>query len=483
VSFPYALRDYQLEAIAFARARSGSLLLHALGMGKTPMALGAADYPAAVVCPTSAVPVWQNEAEGCGLRTQVLRGYKSSSKQIARDVDLYIITYGSAHRWIGYFRRLGGGPELHTMIADEAQYMQRKTLRWSQAFRSVVRERTILLSATPLRNRLRSLWALLDAACPRAWGNQYEFRKRYCGAVPGDYGLVDTGATNVDELSARLSAVSLRKTWDEPDMAQYRPTLARKRLEVEVSAADRRRVFDEAARQVHDTFRGRDGSATTGQQIALLGRLRRNIGLLKAQWLCTRQSEGLGHPYYNTSPLEVMLSEGDRAVIWVWHKENAEYIYRKVRDLGIPVDKVTGDSPTKKRAAVLAEWERGDHHQPRVLVATIGALNAAVNLTTAKLAVFVEYDWAPLMTQQAECRHHRHGSRYDTVWAYYLKVPGTIDEQIADVLLEKAQEAEQVLGADSQTDQMRLLVDSFEDYDKSDDDVLAEAARRLIEGA
>jgi len=477
VQFPFELRDYQQEDIAFARDRAGSLMFHALGMGKTPIGLGAADFPAAVLCPTSAITVWLNEAAGAGLKTQVLHGLKSSSSDIDHSVDLYIITYGSAHRWMGYFRAISGGPELHTIIADEAQMLQKKALKWSQAFRSIARKRTILLTATPMRNRLRSLWALLDAAHPRAWGSQYEFRRRYCDAYDGDYGLVDGGVSYPDELAARLGAVSVRRTWDDPRLAHLRPTLNRSRLDVEITAADRRRVFDAAVEGLRDNLKSRDGKGD-GMQIALMGRLRRQIGLLKAQWLATGH-----HPGHTETPLEQVLSEGDRVIFWVWHKENAEYLYRKLKDMDYPVDKVTGESLSKKRREVLHEWQYGDHTQPRALVATIGALNAGVNLTTARVAVFIEYDYAPLMVQQAECRHHRHGSKFDEVYAYYLQVPGTIDERMAEVLLEKTEEAEAILGSDSQTEQMRLLVNGYEDYNKSDDDILSEAARRLMEGS
>ena len=54
---------------------------------------------------------------------------------------------------------------------------------------------------------------------------------------------------------------------------------------------------------------------------------------------------------------------------------------------------------------------------------------------------------------------------------------------MAEVLLEKTEEAEAILGSDSQTEQMRLLVNGYEDYNKSDDDILSEAARRLMEGS
>jgi hypothetical protein len=388
---------------------------------------------------------------------------------LQKDVDLYILTYGSAQAWMGSFRTLTGGIELDTLIADEAQVLQKATLRWTQAFRSVRRRKAILLTATPIRNRLRSLWSLLDCANNQAWGSHFDFRTRYCGATRGDYGLVDGEPTHVEELALRLQSVCFRRTWDDEGMERFRPALLREKLDVEVSDRDRGRVFDDAAQEAYDVFRGRDGLHDAGLRLSMMTRIRRQIGLLKAQWLIT--SGTLGN----------LLDRHGRVILWVWHKENAEYLKKKVQGLGIEVDCITGESATKKRGETLTEWQHGDHSRRRVLVATIGAMSAAVNLTTAEAAVFVEYDWAPLMVQQAECRHHRRGSRYQQVWAYYLQVPGTLDEHVATVLMEKAQEAKQVLGHDSQIDQMKLLVDACE-Y-SSDYDVLTEAGRRLIDKA
>ena len=65
--------------------------------------------------------------------------------------------------------------------------------------------RTVCTTATPIKDRVRDLWAQLDLAEPYSWGSSTNWFFRYCGAKEGRYGGLDTtGESNLDELVARL---------------------------------------------------------------------------------------------------------------------------------------------------------------------------------------------------------------------------------------------------------------------------------------
>jgi hypothetical protein len=425
-----------------------------LGLGKSVIGLGAMDPPCLVMCPTSAIQVWEIEAERANIKTQVLRGKTSSSKDIDRTVDLYITTYGSSDAWMGYFRELGSGPDLHTILADEGHYMQRRKLTWTQAFNAVPRERTIVLSATIIRNRLKSLWSPLCAIAPGAWGNSLEFRTRYCGSTHGPYGWVDGKASNVEELAARLSEVAIRETWNSPELAALRPEIRRTRLPITLEPCHLQRLIGESADEVLDVFTG-DGTLS-GAQLRQLTVERRRIGHAKGDWAI--QSGYVGDACENHR----------RNIWWCWHKEVAReisgYLQAHYRWGDIPVDLVTGDAPSSKRKRILEEWQFGDPSRARHLVATLGAMGQSVNLTTADAAHFIEIDWAPLTTGQAEARHWRFGNKNDQVFSTYLTIPGTVDDRISQVLLEKLEESDLVLdGMDRAKSLERAILDSEQD--------------------
>jgi len=437
---PFELREYQREAIDFASIRPAVLFLHDLGMGKTAMALGTVQTPSIAIVPTSAIYGWKLAAEAMGMKVQILHGkYKRDYLDI--EADFYITTYGSAGYWLPCFKDLGEGPDLFGIYADEIHLIHKKSLQATQAFAGTRCQFRCGLTATPIRNRLPSLWGILNALQPKAWGTRVEFLERYANAVMGPYGMEFGAPTHVEELASRLKEVAIRRMWAEPGMDKYRPTLVRERIEVPITARKRVQHLDKATRKAME--KKRLGAST----LRRLTEQRKEIGALKVKWAiesgwAQREAE-----------------KSVRSIWWCWFKEQAYLLHATAKKWGIPADIITGDSLSNKRATVLEEWEYGDITKPRMIVATQGALNFAVNLTTAHSALFLEYDWAPVNLVQAEKRHHRPGNPLKEVTASYLVIPGTTDDDIAEALYTKIEEEELILGESGQLEQVGQLTD------------------------
>jgi SNF2 family DNA or RNA helicase len=324
---------------------------------------------------------------------------------------------------------LGSQWQTHTLIADEAHQLTNKRTQWAEMFRMIHRERTILLTATPMRNRLRSLWGLLDCACYGAFGSEWEFRKHFCGATMGDYGLEDGDPTHQDELALRLTEVVLKRTRAQVQI----PLPVHTRHVVEVPIPPRLIM----------------GTLTTLQRgnaeaIRALGALRVAIGQAKAV-------DAL-------AMLDDLVDVHGRVILWVWHHAVADILQEWKRP-GVEVDVLLGDTNTKKRSRIIEEWRTGDHTKPRVLVASIGAAATAIALTTAKAAVFVELDWTPMNLIQAEKRHYRFGNVFPEISTTYLVAPMVgAERQMIAALLEKAEASELALDVDGSVDQMRALL-------------------------
>jgi non-specific serine/threonine protein kinase len=464
-TLPYRLRDYQKEAVDFIRQRNGVLLAHDMGMGKTGIVLEAAIYPALVLVPTTAITVWEKEATNAGLKIQILQGRKSAASLIDKSADLFITTYGSVKYWLPYFKEVAHGPELGTIIADEAHYLQRIKVEAAKSFRSVRRELTILASATPVPNRLRSLWGLLDATSHGAWGTHWDFRKRYCGALPGQYGgLIDFGVTNADELAARVQEVMIRRTWDEPGFEELLPELERQIIDVEITLDARIQMNADAIARAFSKLRTSGADAGT---LRYLTAQRRLLGEYKIRAI-------IEQGFFDET-------EGNRQVFYVWHKDSARMLAEALMKRGgHPVDVLMGTSTGKHRKAVLKEWEEGPVHQPRSLVATLSTASESVNLITADTAYFLEFDWAPRRIVQAEKRHHRPGNVNNTVYAHYVTLRGTIEDRIAHVLLDKVGDHESALGKDGHRKAIMTLFDN-EDFEYEETgDALEDLANRLI---
>jgi SNF2 family DNA or RNA helicase len=82
------------------------------------------------------------------------------------------------------------------------------------------------------------------------------------------------------------------------------------------------------------------------------------------------------------------------------------------------------------------------------MIAGLRAGNIGINLTRAKYVIFAELDWSPAIHRQAEDRLHRIGQK-NTVFAYYLIGNGTLDDHVADILVDKSFEIDAIMDESS----------------------------------
>ncbi|MHC4643951.1 MAG: SNF2-related protein [Planctomycetota bacterium] len=442
---PHGLRDYQFDAIRFARTLglSGCGFFHDLGLGKNYMVLAAMDYPALALCPTSALQVWESEAQGYNREVQIHQGHDVNPREISHEADIHLVTYGSAPYWLPWFHGRGGAPRIRTVVPDEAHALHKYGSRVSRALKRVRRDQTIVMTATPARNRLKSLHGLLDAISPTGFGSLAEFRVRYCGATTDAYGRLTDGPelTHVDELVARLSEICIAETWLSPRVQHLRPPLERQHIQADLTHDQRLQMINDAIQRAYSKVK--TAGSSSGTQMGYLTAQRVELGKLKAQW-------------FVENIMEDLLSRHDRVIIWCWHKAVVRYLLAFL--LAIPVHVVVGEVPTAQRRRIVNEWQHSDPHKKGVLVATLGSMSTAVNLTSAEAAVFLEHSWAPIDLQQAEARHHRPGSKHKKVYSYYIS-GGMIDNHMATTLLEKVEDIEAALGVCSQKTQMLTLLE------------------------
>ena len=72
-----------------------------------------------------------------------------------------------------------------------------------------------LLTGTPLTNRPRDLFVLLQLVGHPLGRSFLSFAKRYCAAERNEYGWETRGASNIEELTVQLHGVMLRRSKDD----------------------------------------------------------------------------------------------------------------------------------------------------------------------------------------------------------------------------------------------------------------------------
>jgi SNF2 family DNA or RNA helicase len=93
-----------------------------------------------------------------------------------------------------------------------------------------------------------------------------------------------------------------------------------------------------------------------------------------------------------------------------------------------------GASTQEERADAVHRFQTDE--SVRLFCGSIRAAGVGITLTAASHVVFLEFDWSPMLVQQAEDRCHRVGQK-SSVLVQYLFFRGTIDEHLASLLASK----------------------------------------------
>jgi SNF2 family DNA or RNA helicase len=212
------LRPYQVDGFNFlaylATNRFGGILADDMGLGKTVQSLAyilwlrqlAKDQgkhmPALVVCPKSVLDVWAMEAERFApdLKVQVLRSRDQLDlKALETELDVLVLNYAQLRV---------GGDELNkvrwlVVILDEGQQIKNPDSKAAKSARELNAENRLVLTGTPIENRLMDMWSLMAFAMPGVLGSRAYFKKRFDKRK-------DPNSQN--RLAARLRPFLLRRT-------------------------------------------------------------------------------------------------------------------------------------------------------------------------------------------------------------------------------------------------------------------------------
>lgn len=271
-------------------------------------------------------------------------------------------------------------------------------------------------TATPIKDRVRDLWAQLDLAEPRSWGPQSLWMKRYCDAKPGLYGGVDTrGQSNMDELAERLKGCIHRI--DYRDTHRYLPE--KRRQSVYVAPEDQCRPSAGFAKQMKAAAK-RGATAVIEVELAQAASKKRKavMGLITDHVEC-----------------------GHKVLVFTGRRKDVENLGDTVRkNQIIKKRKVTvwaahaGGNTPAERQKIVDDYMA--HPGPCVLVGTGDSFGESLNIQDTDALLFVMLPYTPGQIRQQEGRVARLGQKRPVV-VYYVIAEDTRDERVADILINK----------------------------------------------
>ena len=452
------LLDFQKKGLDFLIKSSGNALLaDEMGLGKTVQTLAylateKSPFPVLIVSPLVTLGNWQREIDRfMGKRSRNGRIDPSGSpksvlirtgrKKRLQPADVYITNYEMVFKRADDLSRVG----LRTVVCDEVHNLRSKSTKKYRGVKHLASlpsvEYRIGLSGTPIYNHGSEIWPIVNILRPGLLGNYREFCQYFCY-------VNDRGKAIVLEKRRE----SLRR------VLQQHVMLRRKKSDVSLELKDKVRHkeviesdADYYATELGSIWRrfeeeqragGADFDKSASYQRAIAGE-RKAAAIAKM-------------PHVIKFVRNIMEIE-ESVVVFCHHRSIHALLHESLASFS-PVSVMGGQSDSERQRN-LDDFQDG---KSKLMIAGLRAGNVGINLTRAKYVVFAELDWSPAVHRQAEDRLHRIGQT-GTVFAYYLIGSGTLDEHVADVLVDKSYEIDSIMdeGGEQfdQRDKARLILE------------------------
>jgi SNF2 family DNA or RNA helicase len=448
--------DYQLQAArsALRRMRGRAILADEVGLGKTIEAglvlaelrlRGLADRTL-VVTPAGLVTQWQEELERkFGLPTALPgrelagRDVASQAREASGDRPVAVVSLAAARR--DPLKSALTHDAWDLIVVDEAHRMRAPRSASGKLIRELRSRHLLLLTATPVENRLQDLYEMVSLVAPGLLGTAAQFRAAHGAgsAAPG------TEPRNVAVLRKRTAEVMIRHRRSEVSVL-LPPRLA-ETLRVEPSGAEREWYSDLTAR-----VRAEGRTAVPARRLTLrsVARLAGSSPAAAAPTLSkigwddlAARARALAAPAKTAVLLGQLArhaASGDKVLVFTAFRQTLDQMAGHVAAAGISAVTYHGSLSRADKERTVAAFRE----QAPVMLSTESA-GEGRNLQFCHVMVNMDLPWNPMQIEQRLGRLHRVGQDRDVLLTN-LVAGGTIEEQVLRVLEAKINLFELVVG-------------------------------------
>ncbi|MGE5583545.1 MAG: DEAD/DEAH box helicase, partial [Bacillota bacterium] len=434
------LRPYQKEGFNWLRFlhkyRFGGILADDMGLGKTIQALTLIkslpkEEPSLVVCPRSLVYNWAAEVDRFypGTARLVYHGPPETRERLRssfQDQEIIITTYDIVVNDIealqNYF--------FYYCILDEAQQIKNQQTQRAKECKKITARHRLVLTGTPVENRLEDLWSLFDFLLPDYLGNQNEFKEKYVTPLkkPGNQGSLDL-------LKRKIAPFMLRRR-KEDVLAELPPKIITQRnvLMTQLQEDVYRAILKEVQQEVLSSV---SNFGLEKSRLTVLS------ALTKLRQLCDHPSLAVPEvsPEVDSGKIEALMelileavAGGHKIVVFSQFVRMLKLIRLKFQENRLNYVYLDGSTTDRQ--------ERIDCFNSNpdipVFLISLKAGGVGINLTAADIVIQVDPWWNPMVEEQATDRVHRIGQQKQ-VLVYKLVTAGTVEEKL--VLLQQRKKA------------------------------------------
>ena len=470
------LYPYQKEGIRFAFRAGKSIIADEMGLGKTIQAIGTAELmrkhqfisSALIICPTSLKYQWKKEIERfTDAKAIVVEGNHLTRKVLYGAEEFYkIVSYNSVCNDIKILK------SLHTdfLIMDEVQRLKNWNTQIAKAARHIESDYSVILSGTPLENKLEELYSIMQFVDQFCLGPYYQFLDQT--VVRSDTGKV-VSYKNLNAIGERIKDVLIRRR--KKDVALQLPGRMDKVLFVPMT---------EQQRGMHDEYQSIVSQLvfkwTKARFLSEKDRKRLLLMLSQMRMICDSTYILDQKTRYDTKVEEtlnilknVFESGDEKVVIFSQWERMTRLIAKELDALGIRYEYLHGGIPSEARKHLMDNFT--ELPESRVFLST-DAGSTGLNLQVASILINLDLPWNPAVLEQRIARIYRIGQKRN-IQVINLVASQTIEERMLSTLNFKTSLFEGVLDNgedtifledskfDKMMDSLKVVVEPSEEMD------------------
>lgn len=430
------LHPYQSEGTWFAARTGRAILADDMGLGKTIQAIAAMELlrrcaqvrRILVVTPASLKGQWQEEIlRFSGKNALVVFGGRETRKAHWADEEpeIKIANYELLHRDVAAIN--AWGPDF--VVLDEAQRIKNWATRAAMAVRRIDSPHLLVLTGTPLENRIDELHSLVQVVDRFLLGPLFAFRDRHA-IHEGGSGSRVVGYRGLDDLAKTLQPILLRRTRSQV----LKDLPARSTSTRRVHLTDEQRAFhtedqETVNRIVHKWQRYH--FLSEADQLRLTCALQRMRMVCDSTYLLDpKQDQGSKIAEIESILEEEFSDPGTKVVLFsAWLKAH-ELVQKMLERRGWGHVFLNGGVPSNQRQALVKTFREDPNC--RVFLAT-DAGNSGLNLQCASVIINLDLPWNPAVLEQRIGRIHRMGQARP-VRVYNIVAMNSIESAIERIL-------------------------------------------------
>ncbi len=451
------LRSYQQEGVNWLRFLENrgfcGILADEMGLGKTLQTLawiqlGRSDEshqgkPALIICPTSLVENWKEEAAKFtpNLKALVLHGTERHRRwKKIPDSDIVITSYALMRRDIEKHLET----TYSIAILDEAQHIKNRATQNSLAAKKIKADHRLVLTGTPIENGVTDLWSIMDYLMPGYLGHHKDFREYYelpiiNGGAEGDHAQ--------SKLRRKLHPFLLRRL--KKHVAKDLPAKIERVAPCKLTQ-DQHKVYkqllEDSKNKIADMVEKEGFNKSRMEILKTLLRLRQtcnHIDLLKLDGVKSKHPSAKMELFFEL--MNEALDSKHRVLVFSQFTSMLAILKKEMDERGIKYCYLDGS--TKDRQDVVRKFNK-DHTIP-IFLMSLKAGGTGLNLTGADMVVHFDPWWNPAVEDQATDRAHRIGQKR-TVYSVKLITKGTVEEKVVEMQQRKKGIIDATLTTDEQ---------------------------------